>query len=99
MKFEENCAVQDDEVRLKKKLSQRKLSSGCELLERFVHLLLQIIRSNSSKKDRYEFGVTKMPLPVEIMWYTVFSSMLIIAIGGNIIVMWIVLGKWLSYLC
>ncbi|KAL1459736.1 hypothetical protein WDU94_011691 [Cyamophila willieti] len=57
-----------------------------------VNLTLQIIKSNSSKRDRYEFGLHKMSLTVEIMWYTVFLCMLIIAIGGNVIVMWIVLA-------
>uniref|UniRef100_A0A8D9FJG2 Tachykinin-like peptides receptor 86C n=3 Tax=Cacopsylla melanoneura TaxID=428564 RepID=A0A8D9FJG2_9HEMI len=57
-----------------------------------VNLTLQIIKSNTSKRDRYEFTVNKMSLTVEIMWYTVFLLMLIIAIGGNVIVMWIVLA-------
>uniref|UniRef100_A0A8D8U4H2 Tachykinin-like peptides receptor 86C n=2 Tax=Cacopsylla melanoneura TaxID=428564 RepID=A0A8D8U4H2_9HEMI len=48
-----------------------------------VNLTLQIIKSNSSKRDRYEFTVNKMSLTVEIMWYTVFLLMLIIAIGAH----------------
>lgn len=34
----------------------------------------------------------------KLMWAVVFGAMLVVATGGNIIVMWIVLGKQIIYL-
>lgn len=36
----------------------------------------------------------ELPWWQKLAWSVVFSLMLIVAIGGNIIVIWIVLGKW-----
>lgn len=45
-----------------------------------------------SKPPKAEDNLS-MPLWVQLSWTVVFTSMIVVAMGGNCIVMWIVIGE------
>ena len=60
----------------------------------FDYGLLVPISSNVPEPDT---GENLMPIWVKVLWTIIFLGMILVATGGNCIVIWIVTGKWVNF--